>query len=206
MQIHNVEQRTPEWFALKVGLPSGSSFSEIITPVEGKPVDIKVSTRLINKLALERVTGEVESSGYDNEHMKRGRELEPEAIAWYEFMYDKIVEPIGFITNHGLGFSPDGFVKDEKGFIEIKSVCAKVQLECLEAGSVMPRTHYPQVQGGLYVTGYDYCDFISYNKTFPSFCVRVFRDEEYIAKLEAESKNVLRKIEHRVQEMQKWLK
>jgi len=203
MQIHNVEQRTPEWHALKLGLPSGSTFSKIVQPVSGEPV--KDSTTFVNQLALELVTGEVEKSGFDNYHMQRGRELEPEAIAWYELVYGKVVEPIGFVTNYGLGFSPDGFIKGEKGFIEVKSVCPKVQLECLEAGGVMPRKHYPQVQGGLYVTGYEYCDFISYSTVFMPFCVKIYRDEDYIAKLAKESKIILSKIEARLLQIKKYI-
>ena len=52
----------------------------------------------------------------------------------------------------------------------------------------MPAVYVPQVQGGLWVTGRQWCDFISYVPNMsgrPLWSVRIQRDNEYIGNLEA---------------------
>jgi hypothetical protein len=49
-----------------------------------------------------------------------------------------------------------------------------------------PDDYYPQVQGGLWVTGRQWCDFVSYFPEISVEIVRVFRDEDYINRLAAE--------------------
>jgi hypothetical protein len=53
----------------------------------------------------------------------------------------------------------------------------------------LPPEHIEQIQGGLWVTGRKWWDFISYHPDFPEdlriYIQRVERDEEYIQRLEA---------------------
>jgi hypothetical protein len=54
----------------------------------------------------------------------------------------------------------------------------------------MPEEHIPQVQGLMAVTGRKWCDFQSFDNRLPApldrFCVRVLRDDAFIAQLESE--------------------
>jgi len=53
-----------------------------------------------------------------------------------------------------------------------------------------PSKYYPQMQWGLCVTQRKFCDFVSYNPSFPEdlqlYIVRVERDDDYIKMLETE--------------------
>ena len=79
------------------------------------------------------------------------------------------------------GASPDGFV-GAAGLLESKEFGIVNHVgRCLADGS----DYRVQVQGQLYVCGREWCDRYSHNASFPSQTVRVFRDEEFIAKLAA---------------------
>jgi len=102
--ILEMEQGSDEWLAARLGRPSASMFSKLIT-TKGKS-----STQAggyINKLAGERLSGESEAF-YTNEHMVRGTELEPEAREVYEFITGNDVLEVGFIVdpNFEYGCSP----------------------------------------------------------------------------------------------------
>lgn len=180
MIIHEVEQRTPEWFALRRGIPTASAFDRLITPT-GKP-----STQ-IDGLALEIVaewltgaTDSIEPTGY----MQRGTELEPEARAWFELDSGLSVREVGFVTtdDRRAGCSPDGIT--DAGLVEIKCPKPANHAEALVRGG-LPTKYIPQVQGQLWVCEADACDFVSYLPSRPEYSlrVRVGRDEAFIAAL-----------------------
>ena len=108
----------------------------------------------------------------------------------YEAETGNIVEEVGFIKHASLlaGCSPDGLI-DHNGGLEIKSVIPTVQIETIARGKYPPK-HKPQIQGGLWVTGREYWDFVSFSPEMPKnlrlYVYRVERDEEYIQNLEAE--------------------
>jgi len=56
----------------------------------------------------------------------------------------------------------------------------------LRAGNVLPSKYIPQVQGQLWITGREWCDFVAYHPDMTILLVRVERDQKYIDKLEAE--------------------
>jgi putative phage-type endonuclease len=180
--IHDVEQRSPEWFALRRGIPTASAFDRLITPTG------KASTQ-IDGLALEIVaewltgsTDSIEATPY----MTRGVEMEPEARAWFELESGLSVREVGFVTtdDRKAGCSPDGW--HDQGLVEIKVPKPGTHVEYLIGGGV-PSKYVPQVQGQLWVCEADYCDFISYLPARPecSLFARVGRDEAFIAALAA---------------------
>ena len=67
--------------------------------------------------------------------------------------------------------------------LEIKTKLPHLQLDVLDKGK-LPSEHVAQVQGQLWIAGRDWADFVSYWPRLPLFCIRVERDEEYIASLE----------------------
>lgn len=104
-------------------------------------------------------------------------------------LYGKHYAPVnecGFITNSKFGFdvgySPDGLVGDD-GIIEIKSAKAKIQVQRISDGGI-PSEHIAQVQTGLWVTGREWCDFISYSNGMAMQVVRVNVDPAYHALIE----------------------
>jgi hypothetical protein len=67
---------------------------------------------------------------------------------------------------------------------EIKTALPHIQLERVLKGDLPPE-YKAQVQGQLLVAEREWCDFVSYWPKLPVLRVRVYRDEEYLAKLDA---------------------
>lgn len=182
MIIHNVEQGTDEWHNLRKGIATASNFSKIITSAGKESLTLD---KYVFELATDSLLTKIEV-GYSNANMQRGNELEPLARQAYQEETFNIVEQCGFITSDcgNFGYSPDGLVGDD-GLIEIKCPLAKTHFGYI-LDNKCPSDYYAQVQGGLFITGRKWCDFISYHPDFKQslFILRVERDEEFIAKLD----------------------
>jgi exodeoxyribonuclease (lambda-induced) len=91
------------------------------------------------------------------------------------------------------GYSPDGLV-GEDGLIEIKCPLAITHFQYI-IDNKAPIDYWQQLQGGLWVSGRKYIDFVSYHPNFKTkqlFVKRVEREEDYIAKLaELANKTIL---------------
>lgn len=179
------EQRTPEWFAARVGCVTGSAVANVLAKIKTGEAATRRNYRM--KLATERITGRPVESGYTNSAMQWGVEQEPFARSAYEASKGLMVREAGFIrvTDEYIGFSPDGLIDDD-GLLEIKCPQSITHLEYLEADTC-PAEYVPQIQFGLWVTKRNYCDFVSYDPRFPEHLQlvvhRVPRDESYIANL-----------------------
>ena len=177
----DVEQRTDEWHALRLGRITGTSFT---TMANGKPATIGT---LCEKTAAERITGVSSESGFTNEAMERGIELESQAIAMYEAQTFAQVQPVGFIEfNDYIGCSPDGLVC-HLGGVEVKCPEQHTHLGYLLSKGKAWRKYKWQIQGALWLTQRECWDFVSYNPDFPPerqlLIERVLPDEECFAKL-----------------------
>lgn len=181
MRIIDVEQGTEEWLAARLGVPSASGFSKLITTT-GK----KASTfdTYVNQLIAEKITNQPTYIP-TTDAMARGTELEPHARAYYEFATDNEVQEVGFIKHAILeaGCSPDGLIGDMGG-LEIKCPLPHTHIETLRGGK-MPSKHIPQVQGCMWITRREWWDFVSYHPDMQTFIIRVERDDSYIEALEA---------------------
>ena len=188
MKIHNdIIQGTDEWLHLRKGVATCSNFSQILTPKTEK-----ISTSLdkyAKKLALELSYKNLKA-GFKSAAMEAGNELEPKARQLYQEQKLVKVKEVGFITSDcgNWGYSPDGLVGD-KGLIEIKCLEAEAHSNLILGGcKEIPSCHNPQVQGGLWISEREWCDFVCYNQEIknPSkqlIIIRVERDEEFIEKL-----------------------
>lgn len=181
--VNDIEQGTPEWHGLRLGIPTASCFDKIVTPAKG---DLSTqSSAYLHELLAEWLSGEPGDS-FSSRWTERGTELEPEARAFYSFERDVDVEQVGFVfgdETRMFGASPDGLIGDD-GMLELKNPKPSTHLGYLLAGK-LPTTYRAQVQGSLMVTGRQWCDFVSYCPNLPPLIVRVERDVEFIAKLRA---------------------
>jgi YqaJ-like viral recombinase domain len=181
MNIIDCEQGSPEWFEARRGLPTASEFSTVMAKGRGGG-DSLTRTKYLYTLAGEILTGEVQP-GYTNEHMERGKAMEAEAREMYALMQFEEPKPVGFIVRNGIaGASPDSLIGD-RGLLEIKTALPHIQLQRLDANRLPPE-HVAQVQGQLWISERDFCDFVSYWPKLPLLCVRVERDEQKIAEIQ----------------------
>ena len=180
MRIIECEQGTPEWLQARLGIPSASSYSKLVTTTGKSSAQAEA---YINQLVAERITGEP-TIFHVTEPMTRGIELEPEARFRYEMETGNLVIQVGFLMHDTLqaGASPDGLV-GENGGLEIKCPSAHTHVEYLRDGG-LPIKYFQQVQGCLWISGRDWWDFMSYHPKMEPLIVRVFRDEEFIKALE----------------------
>lgn len=201
MRVINAEQGTEEWLKSRIGCPSGSGFSKLITSA-GKESASRAS--YVNQLIAEKVIGEIPET-YENEWMARGKELEPDARAFYEFERGVTVVETGFCKHdtYECGISPDGFVGADGG-LEIKCPAPSTHVKYFRAGK-LPSEYKPQVQGCLWITGRTWWDFLSYHPSLPPFLIRVERDEEFIKSLESIVIKACEEIETESKNLEKYL-
>ena len=180
MRILDVDQGTEEWLAARLGVPSASMFSKLITPTGKRAASFD---GYVNQCVAEIVTGQA-TPFPQTDAMARGTELEPMARAFYELETGSEVVEMGFIKHETLeaGCSPDGFVGEDGG-IEIKCPLPHTHVETLRGG-VMPSKHIPQVQGCMWITGRAWWDFVSHHPDMHTLIVRIERDEAFIKTLE----------------------
>lgn len=180
MKIYrDIEQGTPEWFALRLGRITASEFHTVLAKGRGSSPS-KTRKTYMYKLAGEIITGEMAES-FTNQHMERGHVMEVEARNYYSLLTDVEVEQVGFITNHNAGYSPDGLIGND-GLWETKSKLPHLHIAVLLAGKVPPE-HVHQCQGGLWVAEREWIDFMSYCPGIKPLIKRMYRDEDMIKKI-----------------------
>lgn len=190
--IKDIEQGSNEWLALRLGLPTCSDLSKIVTSTG------EISKQLndyAKDLASDMLLDQIEE-GFKSQWMDRGNDLEDEARKAYEEYSFNVVEQVSFIKHsEKLGYSPDGWI-GEDGLIEIKCPKKIHHFDYL-INKKLPTKYKPQVQGALFASGRKWCDFISYNpnvrKPYDLFVVRVFPDKDYFKSLDIALDKVIEK-------------
>lgn len=116
----------------------------------------------------------------ENSAMKRGKDLEPEARAYFENMTGIKMTPKVFVKDFMIA-SFDGVSDCNKYALEIKCP-GKVDHACAVNGEV-PVHYYPQLQHQMIVLGLDKMYYLSYQNSESVAIFQVLRDEEYCQKL-----------------------
>ena len=196
MILETDTQRDADWYAARLGKATASRFKDAIATkkqtekqkkdnLPGDPMQAQLD--YLTELVVERLTQQP-IQRFQNAAMTWGTEQEPAARAAYERITGRIVEETGFVAHDTLmaGCSPDGLV-DWDGLIEKKCPWNTANhIETLLNG--MPAEHIPQVQGQMWITGREWCDFVSYDPRMPAelqlHVQRIQRDEAFIADLE----------------------
>lgn len=180
MEVLNINQRTDEWFSVRSGIPTASGFEKILSGTG------KASTQ--SALYLRELVAEAngwQKPRFGSYAMDRGTELEPRAVAYYEFMTGEETEEVGFLLSEcgRYGVSPDAMVGD-RGGLEVKCPLPPAQITYLEAGK-LPTKYRPQVYGTLHLTKLEFWDFFSFHPDYDPLLIRVENtDEEYLAWVE----------------------
>lgn len=182
----NMEQGSDAWYAIRRGRPTGSQFSRIITPAQGK-FSAQAEAYAIELVAESFCPEWIDFAG--NKHTDRGTEMEPLARKAFEEDTGLKVEQVGFIirdaTNplypDGLaGCSPDGLIRGPDGEyiagLELKAPSPKVHAGYVWDGK-LPDVYKAQVHGGMAVTGLSTWHFYSWYPGLKPLHVIVHRDE-----------------------------
>jgi len=201
MILETDTQRSEDWYAARLGKATASRFKDAIAALKsGAPA--QAQRDYLTELVVERLTQQP-IQRFQNAAMTWGTEQEPAARAAYERVTGRIVEETGFVAHDTLmaGCSPDGLI-DWDGFIEIKCPWNTANhIETLLNG--MPADHIPQVQGQMWVTGREWCDFVSYDPRMPEalqlHVQRIQRDPSFIADLERRVSSFLSEVGYQVE-------
>lgn len=179
IQIFNMEQGSPEWFAARAGIPTASEFSTVMASGRGGG-ESKTRKTYMLKLAGEIITGEP-MEVFTNVHMERGKVMEEEARDFYALSAN--IEPVrvGFVRNGPKGCSPDSLIGSD-GMLEIKTALPHILAEKILKDDFPPE-HKAQCQGALWVTEREWIDLVVYWPKMPRFVKRAVRDDAYIATL-----------------------
>jgi hypothetical protein len=183
IEIIECEQGSDEWLLAHCGIASASNFK--IVQATGKAKDTASIERMrhVYKKAGELITGQPDPSGYKNDAMARGNEMEEEARLHYTFLNPQAkIAQVGFIRNGKAGCSPDALI-DHNGGLEIKTAWPHILL-AHKAKKEFPLEHKPQVQGNLWIADREWWDLVIYWPRMKPFIVRAYRDEPYIRDLE----------------------
>jgi hypothetical protein len=185
----SAEQGSAAWLYERCGFVTASRFRDVIGK-GSKGAYLAGRATYMWEVVIERLTGQP-ADHFTSSAMLHGAETEPLARMAYEAHAGAFVDEVGFIKHPTIamcGGSPDGTVEDDGG-IEIKCPFnSAVHLQTILNG--MPAEHMAQVQGVMWITDAEWCDFISFDPRMPDdlklYVQRIERDDEFISLLEAE--------------------
>lgn len=205
MILETATQRDDDWYAARCGKATASRFKDVLARLKnGNPAADR--QKYLTELVVERLTGQPVPS-YENAAMRWGTEQEAAARAAYEQRTGATVEETGFVAHDTLmaGCSPDGLV-DWDGLIEIKCPFnTGVHIDTLLNG--MPAEHTAQVQGQMWITGRQWCDFVSYDPRMPEplqlHVQRINRDPAFIADLKRQVAEFLNEVGAQVEALRR---
>lgn len=157
------DQGTDEWLVERAGKVTASALSNVMMA--------KTTAGYQNYMAdliCERLTGQPVEA-FKSAAMEHGNDTEPRARAFYELESGNDVQQCGFIPHPDLansGASPDGLIGTD-GLVEIKCPQPNKHIKNLMGGSI-DKGYALQMQWQMECTGREWCDFVSFNPSFPS--------------------------------------
>lgn len=188
MKIHKMLQGSDDWYKMRIGIPTASQFANIITPT-GMPVKAERRQKYMCRLITERLLMQSldDDRGDRLYWARRGQTVEPQARAAFESHVQHEVEVIGTITDDDMRYaaSTDGILtiggKRSKEGLEMKCPAPWVQMEYLLYG---PDDKFmPQVQGNMFVGGFDAMHLWCWHPSMPPKHVYTLRDDDYMDRL-----------------------
>lgn len=203
MIIHDVEQRTDEWRALRLGKVTASRVADLLAKTKTGWGASRANYAA--QLVAERLTG-VPADNYVSQAMQFGIDTEAEAVNAYEFVHGSTVTAVGFVAHPEItmaGASPDGLVSDD-GLIEVKVPNTATHIETLLGGSI-PSKYIVQMQFQMACTGRAWCDFVSFDPRLPEpmrlFVRRLERSDAEIDAIETEVSKFLAEVDSTIRKL-----
>lgn len=182
-------QGSPEWHAARCGKVTASNFAAIMQEPRSKSAPWSQSAETYaRQLVCERLTGlpQDEASG---KAIDWGNANEEAARQAHEERSGLEIMAAPFVTHPlvaSIGASVDGLIGSART-VEIKCPWNSWRHVDVLLEQRMPPEHVAQVQGGLWITGREVCDFISYDPRQPArlraVILPVPRDHKYVERL-----------------------
>ena len=199
--VHDVEQRSDAWFALRAGRLTGSLADALLAERKRGTGELAVRRDARRKLVVERLTGIPAADSAKSAAMQHGIDTEAAAFRAYEARTGQMVRRAGFLAHTDLmvGASPDGYVGDFTGVLELKCPDSATHLDYLQANE-LPAEYRGQVIHTLWLSGAQWVDFMSYDDRFiapelRTFLIRVKREDVDLAAYELLVRMFLREVD-----------
>ncbi len=167
---------------VEVASQMASTAPPVLTVADGD-----VAHGALSALAAERLSGVTEDTPTTGD-MWRGVIAEPFARDAYAEHVGLPVDEVALIVRDlgngvRIGYSPDGLVGDD-GLVEIKAPRAKGHIETVIKGEI-PARHMAQLQTGLFVSGREWIDYVSFSGGLHLWVRRVEIDPQWQAMIPA---------------------
>ena len=195
-----MEQRSPEWFAARLGKVTASRVADVIAKTKSGYSASRAN--YMAELVCERLTGK-SGDYFQNAAMVWGTETEPMARSAYEAHSGNLVTETGLVLHASItnaAASPDGMI-DEDGLVEIKCPNTSTHIDTLLDEKV-PSKYVTQIMWQMACTGRQWCDFVSYDPRMPEhmhiFVKRIERDDNIIVELEREVEKFLSELDEKI--------
>lgn len=195
MKIYDFPQGSDAWHKARAGIITASHLAKILTK---KDVS-KQFDAYENRLVFERLTGHPIDDFKGSYWIERGKELEGDAVKFYEMTYGVDCTHAGLIVNDEgtFGASPDFLVGEDAGG-ELKCPSPAVHIGYLLKPESLYADYFHQVQGNLFASKRKWWDVISYHPDLKPATYRATPDYAYMARLNQRIKeteqNILNKI------------
>lgn len=205
--VIDVEQRSDEWYSARLGCVTGSKAHCVTAKIKSGEAAARRDYRM--DLAIERITGvPTEKTEFNSRDVERGVTHEPDALAMYEAQSGEVLTRTGFLkmVDFMAGCSLDGDINSFRGIVEVKCPRPATHVEYIRTKRI-PHPYSVQVVHNLWITGAEFCDFISYCAQMPEglqyLCIRHERDEvvikdyetlltKFLAEVESEAEDLLK--------------
>ena len=162
MRVYDMEQRSPEWHAIRKGVITGTRVKEVFA---------SNNLKLVDKLIGEKYS-DADEDMISSAAIQRGIDLEPHARREYERYTGLEVDDLGFVLHADRdwhGHSPDGMVKVNSKHvigIEIKCPNTSTHVRYIRMNK-LPAEYRHQVYNMFLVNpDIERVDFISYDNRF----------------------------------------
>jgi hypothetical protein len=189
--VVNCLQGTEEWLKARCAAITASRFADAVSVLTRKSGDkgpgdpTAAADKYAYEIAFERISGVPYGEPVKAWTLDRGHALEAVARLKYEEATGNVVYESGVILtdDRKFGYSTDGSA-GEDGLIEIKCPVDTVKImEMLTTQDISEYEH--QIQGGLWLSGRKWCDFIQYVPALENvgkdlFYRRIYRDDVFI--------------------------
>lgn len=182
----DLEQRSAEWFKLRLGRITGTRLKKVMA---------SNNLDLVDELIAEELSQVIEES-FVSGAMQRGVECEPLAMQDYKKITNYDVHEVGFVEGDSiLGLSPDGLVMENGeyiGAVEIKCPNTKTHINYMRVNKMPSAYKYQIFMYFIVVESLEWLDFVSWDDRLsvaPIHIIRINR-EDIAEQLEEVKKNI----------------